>query len=157
MSMPPQPAQVHDELGPIDFLALEFPRARLSAPGVEQSRALADHGVIDILDLEFIAKDAAGTARTVDVRELPTAHAVVLSVWAGASSGLLVADAELREIGAAIQPGSVAAVVVYENRWMLRLLDAWEREGPRLITDGGVTATDLIAGLDATEPAHPES
>jgi hypothetical protein len=151
--MPLQPPPDNDELGPIDYLAIEFPGARLTASGFEQLRALADQGIIDILDLEFIAKDAAGGARTVDVRELPTANSVDLSAWAGASSGLLD-DADRHEIAAAIQPGSVAAVVVYENRWVLPLLGAWEREGARLITDGGIAAQDLIAALDATEPAQ---
>jgi len=65
----------------------------------------------------------------------------------------LLVGTDLHEIAAAIQPGSVAAVIVYENRWVLRLLDAWEREGTRLIPDGGVAASDLVAALDATEPA----
>src|SRR5262245_43808043 len=81
MAMLTQHAPASDRLGPIDLLAIEFPSARLSAPGFEQLLALADQGVIDILDLEFITKDAAGTARTVDVRELPTAGTVDLSVW----------------------------------------------------------------------------
>ena len=152
MSMSSQPPTAQDELGPVDFFAIEFPNARLTAPGFEQLLALADQGVIDILDLEFIIKDAAGNARTVDVRELPTPNAVDLSVWAGASSGLLD-ESDRQQIAASIQPGSAAAVVVYENRWVLRLLHAWEDEGARLIADGGIVTTDLIAALDATEPA----
>ena len=50
-----------DELGPIDFLAIEFPGGHLSAPGFEQLLSLADQGVIDILDLEFITKDPRAT------------------------------------------------------------------------------------------------
>ena len=61
-----------DELGPVDFLAIEFPGARISAPGFEQLLSLADQGVIDILDLEFITKDSAGVVGSVDVSELST-------------------------------------------------------------------------------------
>jgi len=141
-----------DELGPIDFLAIEFPGGRITAPGFEQLLALAGQGVINILDLEFITKDSAGTTRKVDVRDLGTSATVDLSVWAGASSGLLD-DSDVGEIAAAIQPGSAAAVIVYENRWILGVVDAWRREGARLIADGGISASDMVAALDSTEPS----
>jgi len=57
----------------------------------------------------------------------------------------------MREIAAAIQPGSVAAVIVYENRWVLSLVDTWRRDGARFIADGGISASDVVAALDATE------
>lgn len=159
MSVSTQPAPIHpapddDALGPIDFLAIEFPNAHLTASGFEQMLALVDQGVIDILDLEFITKDASGQARAVDVGVLADSTGIDLSAWAGASSSLLDAS-DLQEIAEAIQPGSAAAVIVYENRWVLRLVDAWRHEGAHLITDGGIAASDLVAALDATEP--PES
>jgi hypothetical protein len=151
MSMPTTPDQ-DDDLGPIDFLAVEFPGERISAPGFEQLLSLADQGVIDILDLEFIAKDSAGGASKVDVDELSNPDAVDLSPWKGASSGLLDRT-DVDEIAAAIQPGSVAAVIVYENRWVLSLVNTWRRDGARFIADGGVSASDVVAALDATEPS----
>lgn len=141
-----------DELGPVDFLAIEFPGARISAPGFEQLLSLADQGVIDILDLEFITKNSAGGAGKVDVGELSTPDGVDLSAWKGASSGLLD-RADVSEIAAAIQPGSVAAVIVYENRWVLSLVNSWRRDGARFIADGGISASDVVAALDATEPS----
>ena len=149
MSAPTEPAPA-DELGPIDFLAIEFPGAHISAPGFEQLLSLADQGVIDILDLEFITKDPAGNASKVDIGELANPDGVDLSVWAGASSGLLD-RADVDEIAAEIQPGSVAAVIVYENRWVLSLVNTWRRSGARFIADGGISASDVVAALDATE------
>jgi hypothetical protein len=147
----PTPPDPDDELGPIDFLAIEFPDAHLSAPGFEQLLSLADQGVIRLLDLEFITKDSAGNARKVDVGDLPNSNAD-LSVWNGASSGLLD-RADVDEIAAAIQPGSVAAVIVYENRWVLSLVSTWRRDGARFIADGGISADDIVTALDAAEPA----
>jgi len=149
-----QPGPDDDELGPIDFLAIEFPGARMTAPGFERLLSLADQGVIGILDLEFIVKDAGGRARKADAGELEPGgpDAVDLSAWAGASSGLLD-DTDVNEIAAAIRPGSAAAVIVYENRWVLGLLDDWRRDGARLIADGGISASDVVAALDATEPS----
>ena len=55
-----------DELGPVDFLAIEFPGGRLTSAGFEQLLSLVDRGVVDILDMEFIVKDAAGSGQKVD-------------------------------------------------------------------------------------------
>ena len=101
MSAPTEP-DLADELGPIDFLAIEFPGGNISAPGFEQLLSLADGGVIDILDLEFIATDSAGNTGKVDVGELANPGGVDLSAWEGASSGLLD-RADVDEIAAAIQ------------------------------------------------------
>ena len=151
-----------DELGPIDFLAVEFPGARITGGGFEQLLALADAGVIAILDMEFITSDGDGSVRKVDAAELsntggpdsggPDGGGADLSAWTGASSSLLD-DSDLHQIAAAIAPGSVAAVVVYENRWVFSVVDAWRREGARLVADGGVSPEELLAALDATEPA----
>ena len=151
MSVPSQPAP-GDELGPIDFLAIEFPGAHISAAGFEQLLSLADQGVIDILDLEFVSKDLAGNAGTVDVGELANPDGVDLTAWQGSSSGLLDRT-DVDEIATAIQPGSVAAVIVYENRWVLSLVNTWQRDGARFIADGGISASDIVAALDATEPS----
>ncbi len=70
MSAPGAPEADDDELGPIDFLAIEFPGARITARGFQQLLSLADQGVIGILDLEFITKDSAGHAQKADVLEL---------------------------------------------------------------------------------------
>jgi len=141
-----------DELGPVDFLAIEFPGEHISTPGFEQLLSLADQGVIDILDLEFITKDSAGGASKVDVGELRNPDGVDLSAWKGASSGLLD-RADVDEIAAAIQPGSTAVVIVYENRWVLSLVNTWRRDGARFIADGGISTSDVVAALDATEPS----
>jgi Family of unknown function (DUF6325) len=147
-----QPGSGDDELGPVDFLAIEFPDGRLTAPGFEKLLSLADEGVVEILDMEFIAKDADGKSKKVDVWEFAVPAGVDLTAWAGASSGLLD-DSDVGEISAVMQPGSVAVVVIYENRWVLGLVDAWRRDGARLIADGGISASDIVAALDATEPS----
>ncbi len=145
-----QPGADGDELGPVDFLAIEFPRRQLTSPGFEQLLALADQGVVDILDMEFITKDADGRSQKVDIWEFAVPEGVDLSAWAGASSGL-IDDSDVAEISAAMQPGSVAVVVIYENRWVLGLVDTWRRAGARLIGSGGLAAGDVVAALDAAE------
>jgi len=150
MAAAAQPGSDDDELGPVDFFAIEFPDGRLTASGFEKLLSLADRGVVEILDMEFIAKDADGKSKKVDAWEFAVPHGVDLAAWAGASSGLLD-DSDVSEISEAMQPGSVAVVVIYENRWVLGLVDAWRRDGARLIADGGISASDIVAALDATE------
>jgi hypothetical protein len=114
-------------------------QGRLTAPGFEKLLSLADRGVVEFLDMEFIAKDADGKSKKVDVWEFAVPDGVDLTAWAGASSRLLE-DSDVGEISAAMQPGSVAVVVIYENWWVLGLVDAWRRDGARSIADGGLSA-----------------
>ena len=139
-----------DELGPVDFLAIEFPGGRLTAAGFDRLLSLVDQGVIGILDMEFVTKDGGGKSKKIDAWQFAVPGGVDLAAWAGASSGLLD-DSDVSVISAAMQPGSVAVVVIYENRWVLGLVDAWRREGARLIADGGLSADELVAALDAAE------
>jgi len=139
-----------DDLGPIDSLAIEFPGGRLTASGFEKLLSVADQGIVEILDMEFIAKDGDGKSTKVDVWEFAVPAGVDLTAWAGASSGLLD-DSDVDQISASMQPGSVAVVAIYENRWVLGLVDAWRRDGARLIANGGIPAGDLVAALDATD------
>ena len=141
-----------DVLGPVDFLAIEFPGGQLTAAGFERLLSLANDGVVDILDMEFITKDTDSKSKKIDAWEFAVPGGVDLSAWAGASSGLLD-DSDVTEIAAAMQPGSVAVVVIYENRWALGLVDAWRRDGARLIASGGLSPDDIVAALDATEPS----
>ena len=138
-----------DELGPIDFVVVEFPDGRPGAGGLRILLDLADRGVIQVLDLEFVAKNAGGEVTTVDLGEL--SGVADLAEWEGASSGLLD-EADVAQVGASIAPGGVALVVVFENRWVLGVIDAWRRDGARLIADGGLAVDEVVAALDATEP-----
>jgi hypothetical protein len=83
MTTAPQPESSNDELEPIDFLAIEFPGGRLTAAGFEQLLSLVDQGVIDILDMEFIAKDTDGKSKKIDVWEFAVPDGVDLRAWAG--------------------------------------------------------------------------
>jgi len=144
-----------DELGPVDYLAVEFPGGCITAPGFEQLMSLVRQGTIRILDAEFVVKDAAGSTRRAEVSDLGGAGGADLSAWAGASFGLLD-EADLGQLAAAIDPGSAAAVIVYEDRWVLSLADTWRRQDARLIADGGISADDLVDALDSTERARGE-
>lgn len=146
----PDRGDTEDELGPIDFLVVAFPEGRIGSEGFATLLDLADRGVIQILDLEFVTKGHDGGVKSVAPGELADSARFDLTAWDGASSGLLDAS-DFSQLEAALQPGEVGAIVVFENRWVLGLVDAWRKDGARLIADGGLAADEVLAALDATE------
>jgi len=139
-----------DELAPIDYAVVEFPGGVLGGQGFADLLDLCDRGVVRLLDLEFVRKDDDGRVMVVDPASLENPDGFDLSVWEGATSGLLDRD-DLDALSALMGAGSVAVAFVFENRWLLGLVDAWRSSGARLLVDGGVPAEDVIAALDASE------
>ena len=137
-----------DEMGPVDYLVIEFPDEGLRGEGMPLLLDLVDRGIIRIIDLEFIRRDADGTLVRLAVEDLggdPT-----LSVFVGASSGLLAGD-DLDEAAGVLQPGTTAAVLVYENLWAAPLARALRRTGGQLVASGRIPVQALLAALDAAE------
>lgn len=139
-----------DRLGPIEYLVVEFPGGRITSEGFHRLDDLVDAGHVLVLDLEFVAKDASGAVRVVEISELDADAGLDFDHYAGASSHLIDGD-DVDEAGALIQPGSVAAVLVYEVLTVLPMIAAWERAGATLVAAGAVAFDDLEAALDAAE------
>ncbi len=143
----PDPA---DELGPMDYLAVEFPGGRITGDGFGVLLDLVDRGFLRILDLEFVAKATDGSVSVVDVGSVDTDPGLDLSPFEGASSGILD-PSDLDDIGGTIGPGSVAAVLVHEELAILPVIAAWQRGGARVIAEGQISPEDIVLALDATE------
>jgi len=139
-----------DELGSIGYLAAEFPSGRITEEDAAIVLDAVNRRIIRVLDLEFITKDADGAVRRLELDELDNPDEVDLSVWKGAYSGLLD-DSDVGEIGGAIEPGSVAGILVYESLWTLDLDAVLHGHGARLIADGRIAPEDVVAALDHTE------
>jgi Family of unknown function (DUF6325) len=140
----------HDELGSIGYLASEFPSGRITEDDAAILLDAVDRRIIRVLDLEFLSKDADGSVRILELDELENPDGVDLGVWTGAYSGLLD-DSDVAEIGGAIEPGSVAGIVIYENLWTLDLDAVLHRHGAYLLADGRIEPGDLVAALDQSE------
>jgi hypothetical protein len=139
----------NDQLGPIEYVAVEFPSGRIDDQDNSLLLDAVDRGHVRVLDLEFVRKGADGSVTRTDLDDVDSGG-VDLTVWRGAFSGLLD-EADIAQIGGEIAPGSVAAIVVYENLWVVALDAALERHGARLIADGGIPAEDVLAALDETD------
>jgi hypothetical protein len=133
-------------MGPIDFVAIEFPHRETPGEGLRMFLDLVDRGIIRILDLQFIRKDADSSVRRLDLADLSPE----LAVFDGASSGLLDEE-DLETLGEAIESDSAACIVVYENRWIAPLSVALRQRGAQLVASGRLHVQAIIAALDALE------
>jgi uncharacterized protein DUF6325 len=140
------------EMGPIDYLVVEFPGNRMTGEGLPLLVDLVDRGLIRILDLTFIRKDADGSVAGLEIGDLTGDGELDLSVFAGASSGLLGQD-DLEEAAAALEPGNSAGVLIYENLWAAPFAAALRRGGAELVASGRIPVPAVLAALDATETA----
>jgi hypothetical protein len=141
-----------EELGPIDYVVLEWPGAFPDTSEVQPLLLdLVDRGIIRILDIGFVAKDENGEVTGLDVGDLKQV-AAAFAEFEGASSGLLGFD-DLEEAAAALEPGTSAAVLVWENRWAGPVAAALRRSGGQLVASGRLPVQAILAALDAVEAA----
>jgi Family of unknown function (DUF6325) len=141
-----------EELGPIDYVVLEWPGAFPDASEVQPLLLdLVDRGIIRILDVAFLTKDEDGSVSALEVGDLKQV-AAAFAEFEGASSGLLGFD-DLEEAAAALEPGTSAAVLVWENRWAAPVAAAIRRSGGQLAASGRLPVQAILAALDAVEAA----
>jgi hypothetical protein len=140
------------DLGPIDYLVVEFPGARLRGEALPLLVDLVDRGIVRVLDLVFIRKEADGSVVVLEIADLDGDGELDVEVLRGASSGVLGRD-DLEQAAAAVEPGSAAGIVIYENVWAVPFIGALRRAGGQLVAAGRVPTEDFVAALDATEPA----
>lgn len=143
-----------DDIGPIDYLVVEYPGSRPTGEALPYLVDLVDRGLIRILDLVFVRKDPDGSVAAVDIadltRDADADAGADLAVFEGATSGLLGQD-DIEEAGKAIGPGSAAAILMYENRWAAPFARALRRSGARLVAVGRIPVQEVIAALDSAE------
>ena len=143
-----------DEMGPVDYLVVEFPRDRQpSGSALPILRDLAAAGIIRVLDLAFIAKDEDGNIAGVNISETGLQGEFDMSLFAEAGSGLLD-QGDLDEAGVAIEPGCLGAVLVYENSWAAPFAKALRDNGAQLVATGRVPVQALLATLDQLDASE---
>jgi Family of unknown function (DUF6325) len=138
-----------DESGPIDYIVIEWPGRQPTGEAVPLLLDLVDRGIIRILDIAFVAKDADGSVGALGIDEFGDAFAE----FDGASSGLL-GDDDLKDAAGALEPGTSAAVLVWENRWAAPLATALRRSGAQLVASGRIPVQAILASLEAAEAVH---
>ncbi len=142
------------ETGPIDYLVVEFPGNKMTGEAFPALLDLVDRGLIRILDLLFVRKDDDGSVTVVEIADFNQDGELDLAVFQGVSSGLLDED-DVAEAGAAINPGSSAGILVFENAWAAPFATAVRRSGGQLVASGRIPLQAIMASLDALETDAP--
>jgi hypothetical protein len=134
-----------EEMGPIDYLLVEWPGRQPNGEIAPHLIDLVDRGLIRILDLVFIAKAEDGSVEAIEIGELPA-----LAEFEGASSGL-VDDEDLQEAAGVMEPGTSAGLLIYENMWAAPFATAVRKSGGQLVSSGRIPIQAVLAALEAAE------
>jgi len=141
------PLEDLEEMGPVDFIVLEWPGRQPNGEAAPLILDAVDRGLIRILDVAFMVKDESGEVAALEMGELEGGG---FDVFDGASSGLIGQD-DLEEAATALQPGTCAAVLVWENRWAAPIAVALRRNGGQLVASGRIPIQSILASLEAVE------
>jgi Family of unknown function (DUF6325) len=143
-----------DELGPVDYLVVGFPadKADFSGAMASELKALIDSDTIRMLDLVMIVKGDDGSVEATELRDADDSEVGELRALER-DLAILLAEEDVEEIGASLEPGSVAAVLVWENTWAAPFGSAIRRSGGELLANGRIPTQALIAAVEADREA----
>ena len=141
------------DVGPIDYLVLEFPQAKITGEGLAALLDLVGRGIIRILDLRFVVVGEDGSFTAVALADLDHDGKLDLAVFEGAQSGLLGND-DLAEAANLVAPATAVGLLVYENTWAGPFVSAMRNAGAEVIANGRIPADAVIAVLDDLESAN---
>jgi Family of unknown function (DUF6325) len=139
------------EMGPIDYVLIEWPDRQPDGRAVPHLVDLIDRGIIRLLDLTFITKGEDGSVAALEIADLGDG-AEEFAVFEGASSGLLT-DEDTDEAAGALEPGTSAVLIVFENRWAAPFATAVRESGGQLVASGRIPIQAMLAALEAAESA----
>ncbi len=144
-----------DGYGPVDFLIVEFPAGESNFTGeiAEEIVRLVDAGTIRVIDMIVITKDADGNLDAVEISDAEDLGPLT-AIEAGLAG--LLAEEDVAYLAAAMEPGSVAGVLVYENLWAAPFAAAARRAGGVLIADGRISPEDVVAAFAAIAELEEE-
>ena len=139
-----------DELGPVDYAIVEFPAGASNFTGemAKELVALVDSGTIRVIDVLILTKDEDGSVEAMelsDVAELGELQKIETEL------AELLAAADVAHLAAAMDPGSTAGVLVWENLWAAPFASAARRSGGQLIADGRIPIQAILASIEAEE------
>jgi len=147
-----------EEMGPIDYIIIEWPDKQPTGEAVPMIIDLVDRGIIRVLDIAFMTKDTDGNVVAMDLGEVNDEEetAAGWGEFAGAATGILGSE-EIYEAATALEPGTSAALLVWENRWAGPVAATLRRSGGQLVASGRIPVQDILAKLEALEAVEAAS
>jgi Family of unknown function (DUF6325) len=143
-----------DEIGPVDYLVVGFPadKANFSGAMASELKKLIDSNTIRVLDLVMLMKAEDGSVEASELRDADDSQVGELRALER-DLAILLAEEDVEEIGAALEPGSAAAVLVWENSWAAPFGSAVRTSGGELLANGRIPTQALIAAVEADRQA----
>ena len=144
-----------DDLGPIDYVIVEFPAGAQHFTGevIDELVALVDAGTIRVVDALILVKDADGSVEAMELSDIDDLGPLV---QIEAELAELLAEEDVEHLAAAMEPGSVAGVLIWENLWAAPFGAAARRSGGQLIASGRIPIQAIIAAIEADETLDSE-
>ena len=139
-----------DELGPVDWIVVEFPGSRFNGQIAPALLDLVDRDLIRVLDLLVLKKDADGSLEAFELSDLDEGEIGELRTYES-ELAMLLSEEDVTSLAAAIEPGSSAAVLVWENTWAAPFASAVRRSGGQLVASGRIPIQALLAAIEADE------
>jgi hypothetical protein len=146
-----------DVLGPVDYLVVEFPadKANFSGEMAAELRSLVDRELVRVLDLVILRKESDGSVEVAELADVGEHDVGELAALEG-DLAMLLAEEDVENIGTVLEPGSIAAVLVYENSWAGPFASSIRRSGGQLIASGRIPTQALLAAIDADAQPEPQ-
>jgi hypothetical protein len=144
-----------DELGPVDWIVVEFPGSRFNGEIAPALRDLVDREVVRVLDLLVLKKDTDGALDAFELSDLDTSEIGELRGYES-ELAMLLSEEDVTAVAAAIEPGSSAAVLVWENTWAAPFASAVRHSGGQLVASGRIPIQALLAAVEDDESADEE-
>jgi len=139
-----------DELGPVDWIVVEFPGSRFNGQIAPALLDLVERDLIRVLDLLVLKKDADGSLEAFELSDLDEGEIGGLRTYES-ELAMLLSEEDVTSVAAAIEPGSSAAVLVWENTWAAPFASAVRRSGGQLVASGRIPIQALLAAVEADE------
>ena len=143
-------SQTIDELGPVDWIVVEFPGSKFNGEIAPALRDLVDRGLIRVLDLLILKKDEDGSLEAFELSDLDASEIGELRSYESELAMLLSED-DVTAVAAAIEPGSSAAVLVWENTWAAPFASAVRHSGGQLVASGRIPIQAMLAAIEADD------
>jgi hypothetical protein len=139
-----------DELGPVDYIVVEFPGSKFNGEIAPALVDLVDRGIVRVLDLIMIVKEADGSFDAIEIADLDESEVGQL-LRLETHIAELLSEEDVVSLAAAIEPGSTAALLVYENKWAAPFASAVRHAGGQLVANGRIPIQALVAALEADD------
>jgi hypothetical protein len=144
-----------DELGPVDYVIVEFPAGASNFTGemAEELVSLVESGIIRVIDVLILVKDEDGSVEAMELSDFGDLGALEVIE---AELAELLAEEDVEHLAAAMEPGSTAGVLIWENLWAAPFAAAARRSGGQLIANGRIPIQAIIASIEADEESGGE-